>query len=166
MKTCSRCGLTKLLTEFSRHKGCQNGIYSHCKACVRLAANAYYHANKEKAQAATRAWKAGNADRDRETRRQWARENQGRRRATEARRKASRRGATPPWVNHAEINAIYVDAAKMGLTVDHIHPLQHPRLCGLHVPWNLQKLSMSENARKGNRTFPMELATNSSVTSS
>jgi hypothetical protein len=50
----------------------------------------------------------------------------------------------------AEVRAFY-EACPPGLTVDHIHPLKHPDLCGLHVPWNLQYLSNADNARKGRK---------------
>lgn len=166
MKVCSRCRAERPVTEYSPHKGSAGGLYSQCKSCMRDLASIYYYANKARAQAATRAWKAANPEADRATRRAWAVANAGKRSATQGRRRARQLQATPPWVNHDSINFVYMQAAAYDMTVDHIHPLQHPRLCGLHVPWNLQLLTNEENARKGNRTFPMVLATtNSSVTS-
>lgn len=34
--------------------------------------------------------------------------------------------------------------------VDHIVPINHPRVCGLTVPWNVQVITGRENGRKGN----------------
>ena len=38
--------------------------------------------------------------------------------------------------------------------VDHIVPLNHPRVCGLHNKFNLQVIPGVENLKKGNRTWP------------
>lgn len=47
-------------------------------------------------------------------------------------------------------------AHKRGLEVDHIIPLTHKLVCGLHVPENLQMLTRSQNARKSNKLLPDE----------
>ena len=63
---------------------------------------------------------------------------------------AAKLNATPAWVDHAALVAVYTEASAQNLTVDHIVPLKHKRVCGLHVPWNLQLLTRSENSRKHN----------------
>lgn len=76
-----------------------------------------------------------------------------------AKRHAQKLQATPPWLTDeqkAEIKAIYAECRRLqeetGIAhnVDHIHPLQGETVCGLHVPWNLQVLTESENCAKHN----------------
>lgn len=59
--------------------------------------------------------------------------------------------AQPSWVDVTELQNIYLEARYQGLEVDHIVPLTHPLVCGLHVPENLQLLTSEENKRKGNK---------------
>lgn len=64
--------------------------------------------------------------------------------------------ATPRWVDYDALKCIYLDAAAKSIqtgvkhSVDHIVPLRHELVCGLHVPWNLQILTLGDNSRKGN----------------
>lgn len=48
-----------------------------------------------------------------------------------------------------QTDVIYKDKPK-NMTVDHIIPLFGENVSGLHVPWNLQYLSYSDNLKKGN----------------
>ncbi len=54
------------------------------------------------------------------------------------------------------IREVYVKAAELSeqtgraWTVGHIVPLNHPRVCGLHVHWNLQPEPAAINFSKGN----------------
>jgi hypothetical protein len=67
--------------------------------------------------------------------------------------------ATPAWIDLERIRLIYEDADYLTrisgekYEVDHMHPLQHSKLCGLHVPWNLQVITKRANSSKGNRWY-------------
>ncbi len=90
----------------------------------------------------------------------WFIKNKGRASATRAKYNAAKLNQTPKWLSSSQINVmmnIYIDAQKWGdfcgevFHVDHIVPLQGKFVRGLHVPWNLQVLTASENISKGNR---------------
>lgn len=70
------------------------------------------------------------------------------------------RRARPQWLSPEQLEQMrqfYLEARRLtqetGVKheVDHVHPLKGETCCGLHVPWNLQILTASENRRKKNR---------------
>ena len=80
--------------------------------------------------------------------------------ATEARRRSLKQQATPSWVtkdHYAQIKLLYWLAKDLEAVsgeqyhVDHIVPLRNKKVCGLHVPWNLQVLPADINISKGNK---------------
>ena len=82
-----------------------------------------------------------------------------RQRARLNRNAANRRAATPSWLSAIQKAMIleFYDIARArsvqtGVTyhVDHIMPVNGKNSCGLHVPWNMQVLSQSENCAKKN----------------
>ena len=73
--------------------------------------------------------------------------------AKEAKRRAKKFNATPNWLTPehlAEIETIYEYARNLGYHVDHIIPLNNPKVCGMHVPWNLEAIPSIENIKKSN----------------
>lgn len=71
--------------------------------------------------------------------------------------------ATPPWADMKAIRAVYDEAARLtwetGVQhdVDHIVPLNHPRMCGLHVHYNLRPYPAGPNNAKSNHWCPEQM---------
>jgi len=123
-------------------------------------AAAYRKANPGKIKALNDSWQAANPEKYLSISRAWKLRNPAHRRAKAAERRAMKLQRTPAWLTDAHlsaIKAIYAEAtektAATGVCwhVDHIVPLLGENVSGLHVPWNLQIITGSENMRKGNR---------------
>lgn len=68
--------------------------------------------------------------------------------------------AIPGWYDEVLVEQIYSEARKLSnqtgqqYHVDHIVPLNHPLVCGLHVHNNLQIITATENFSKRNLFWP------------
>jgi hypothetical protein len=89
-----------------------------------------------------------------DAKRTFAKDNPHQRAAAVAKYRASKLRATPAWADHERIAAIYKQASRLRMHVDHIIPLQSRLACGLHVHYNLQLLTASENTSKQNKFDP------------
>lgn len=118
---------------------------------------AYHQANKEERASQNRAWADANRDKMRAYHAAYVKRNRALWTAQSALWRAAKLQATPPWADAAAIREVYKEAARLTQEtgtehhVDHIHPLQSKKICGLHTCANLQILTGDANRRKGNR---------------
>lgn len=168
---CSCCYTDKVEEEYPKTP---SGVRSYCKECYsyirwwnrqkpeskavhNAASRRWVEANKGRRSEVSAECRAKRKDADRELRKEWANRNRGRVNAHTAARRAAKIQATPSWADKEEIAYIYTLAKERGLVVDHIVPLNHPLVCGLHVQDNLRCITPELNGRKGNFYFPDSL---------
>lgn len=87
----------------------------------------------------------------------WMLNNPAKRRMFWADYRAKRMNATPIWADKAAIASIYAACTRLNKEhgpdsyhVDHVVPLNHDLVCGLHTPDNLRVIPASENRAKSN----------------
>lgn len=113
--------------------------------------------NAESIRAHYAEYRKANRDRLIAVDKEWRKSNQGIVRRNEIARLYNKLQATPAWSDLNAISAVYIEAKRLEELdgakrhVDHIVPIKHKLVCGLHVPANLQILTAFENQSKGNR---------------
>lgn len=117
----------------------------------------FYAANKERRRAGMKAFHAANPGYRKKYMDQYYAENRSKFVAkARSRRDHILENATPSWADEMAIEQMYALAARKSREtgipheVDHIVPLIHPKVCGLHVEHNLQVLTRAENRAKRN----------------
>ena len=140
---------------------------SHAVFCNPKCKKAFYHKQSvgdpdyvESNKARSAEWRKRNLEQSRRNVSDWQKLNQSRCREISRRYALSKRNAAPPWLtekHREEMEAIYWLALDLRAVsgqeyhVDHIVPLQGKKICGLHVPWNLQILPADLNIAKRNK---------------
>jgi hypothetical protein len=182
MKTCSKCGEEKPLTEYYKSKECAAGVRSACKICTNKQRDAWRsnpdnwrkeldaQAVRQSSEKEKKRIREYNARPDVALKRKLhgrkPKSNHGL--AMDAARAQKRRCAksqrTVSWANEQLIAAYYKEAKRLeeltGIQfhVDHIIPLQGEMVSGLHVETNLQLLPAHENIGKSNSFDPETFA--------
>ena len=162
-KPCSTCGVEQPLSNY--HKKAGNKVDGHtnvCKTCCRAYSAKWRSENIEKVRKDRIKDYAQNSDRYKKNAAMWKAQNRHKATASNAKRRA---GRASPTTNYADALGMYRISRKLNeitsgnLQVDHIEPLVHADICGLHTGVNFQLLDFKVNARKGNRrdyVTPME----------
>lgn len=163
----------KLLSEFFKRKDSKDGYRNECKVCLNKLHVIDYKLNREKRiiqsksyydlcdknvrNIQSRAWAKSNKDKVYSKNKNYRKNNPGKISYDCAKRRAVKKKALPSWYK-SEIKAIqelYLERNKwcdygIDAHVDHIVPLQHPLVCGLHCFANLQVITAYDNMSKNN----------------
>lgn len=113
----------------------------------------YYETNKSKVSIRHAAWREENKEYTAQYWKEYDSKHPEKRKAKCRKYQASKKNALPAWLTEDqlfEMELIYKNCP-VGYEVDHIVPIQGKNVRGLHVPWNLQYLTISENRRKHNK---------------
>jgi hypothetical protein len=139
-----------MVTNFSYTSTHKDGLHTECKECARECAREYYKKNKGSILEKAREYQQANKEQYMEQHKKYYLNNKHIFAAYNAKRRATKLQASPLWADQEKIKQIYATRPE-GYHVDHIIPLQHPLVCGLHCEFNLQHLPAAENLTKHNR---------------
>ena len=150
MKVCRKCDTEQADEDFRKGKRV-------CKSCDAIRVKKWHKENKEARKKHIATYYANNKEKVVAASRKWAKENPAMVKAKDARRRAAKLNATPLWADRVENDYVYhaarviKDVYGTDWEVDHIIPLNHDKVCGLHVANNLQLLTRTDNRRKSNK---------------
>lgn len=170
MKLCCACNQEKSVELFNKRAASRDGLQRRCKECERLyklqrvdlekeRQAKWYEKNKEAKNQASRFWYLANKESVTQRSAKWLRNNPVKSRQINARKKAIKLRATPPWADADLIAGMYEVAqlfrnVGVRMEVDHIVPLKGTTVSGLHTHDNLQLMVSKKNAAKNNLTWP------------
>jgi len=160
VKKCSKCKEEMSIEKFYADTRYKLGVRGACKICMNKDSSSRHIVKKEENFKKQYIYKKNNPEKVKGIHKKWSKNNRPKVNAVLAKYRATKLNATPSWlsaIEKAQIQEIYdialAKTVQNGILyeVDHIHPLQGDGVTGLHVPWNLQVLTMSDNRSKQNR---------------
>lgn len=159
-KKCCRCPMIKPITEFHKSQKGLYGAHSICKKCKKLYMREYCVSGKlkvskdkykktEKGKATIKAYRK--SEYNKKIQSDYAKSPNGRAvcNAKLAAYRAAKKQQTFGITYKSELRLIYKNKP-VGYTIDHIIPIEGVEVRGLHVPWNLQYLTKTDNSKKSN----------------
>lgn len=158
MKTCISCKSEKTSALFYKDARCRDGLFSSCIDCQKIRSKRYNQENKGKVKKYAAEYQK--TETYKKTLRESKRRNPKLYSLIQADRRLRIKVATPSWINKKQLKEIsnlhnlvksiqWLSDEK--LSIDHIVPINGKDVCGLHVPWNLQIIPLSQNVSKGNK---------------
>jgi len=157
-KVCCTCKIKKEFSEFNKLKCGKYGLQHRCRECQNKKNREYRKNNDlteyykkrnalESNKLAKKKWRQNNI----EYYALYKKNNKDKINYINTKRRVQKKTSQLCKDKYkTEIQNLYNKAQKLKLQVDHIIPLLHNNVCGLHVPWNLQLLTPLENNIKNN----------------
>lgn len=147
-KRCCQCGHHLDLGLFKRRTASPDGLTAACSPCI--------NHDRRKLYATDEAHRRTAIDRARRVKQQRFADDPAYKRAFNLWNSAKRRTTIPACMHIVDFLPVCRKAVKAGpkYVLDHIVPLAHPLICGLHVPWNLRVVKHRTNARKASTWAP------------
>lgn len=156
MKQCALCNTYKPLSYYYKGNG-NDGFHYWCIQCLKERNAKNYKNNKEKVLARGALRRIQKSNEINAYMKKYRENNKDKRNAGYAKRRATKMNASVCWGNKFYINEAYhLAMIRTELTgiewhVDHVIPLIHDKVCGLHCEDNLQVIPALQNLSKGNR---------------
>lgn len=168
IKHCDRCDASKVLAEFSKHKGTFDGYRKHCKDCQNTAARLRYSLNAEKerdrkkqeylrnpnkTKIRVKKWSENNYDKYRAKVKDWSLANPDKVHDYRANRRAKKLANGIFKVTRKEIKTLLASqcfycGSNSQISIDHVIPISRG---GRHSIGNLVAACRSCNSRKNAR---------------